>query len=147
MERASAEILEKALLEALLKFGLTLQDIRGITTDAAFVMQELGRNLKKAAASNPFYHQLCFAHGIHLAVLDTFFEANGTPKSGFSDDEEDEPLYGPQRWQLAGICESNEDGELASGRGFFSLNRLVDFSFSAHSQLVIELSPSRFGFP
>lgn len=69
-ERATAKNIQKALVDSLANVGLELVDIRGITTDAASVMRKLGRNLKLTVAPRPFYHQLCLAHGIHLAVLD-----------------------------------------------------------------------------
>lgn len=70
--------------------GLTVRNIRGITTDGASVMLKLGRLLLQAVGGSPssvegrdvsetaiesripFFHMLCMAHAIHLAVLDTF---------------------------------------------------------------------------
>ena len=54
-ERA-AEIFEQQLDD----YGLQLENQFGVTTDGASVMCKMGRILK-------IYHQLCMAHGIHLA--------------------------------------------------------------------------------
>ena len=70
-ERATALNLEKALLEQLADLGLSLKAIRGITTDQASVMVLLGKLLTARADPAPFYHQLCLAHGLHHAVMDT----------------------------------------------------------------------------
>ena len=69
-DRGTADHLQEILLNALERVGLHLKDVRGITTDAASVMIELGRNLKEAVAPQAFYHHRCFNHGIHLAVMD-----------------------------------------------------------------------------
>jgi hypothetical protein len=54
--------------ERLKKFGLNFEtDIIGITTDGANVMVKVGRLL-------PCYQQLCFAHGIQLAVIDVLYK-------------------------------------------------------------------------
>lgn len=59
-----------SLIKARLKlFGLTLEkDIIGMTTDGASVMVKVGR------ISHILHHQLCHAHGIHLAVLDVIYK-------------------------------------------------------------------------
>lgn len=68
MEHSTARNLQRAICEALLKIGLELADVRGITTDGDRTMRKLGRNLKKSIHPKPFYHQECFAHALHLAV-------------------------------------------------------------------------------
>lgn len=35
-------------------------------------MQKLGKLIKKRVQNKPFFHQVCFSHGLHLAVRDTF---------------------------------------------------------------------------
>lgn len=95
-ERATAEVLLGTLGRTLAVLGLSLQDVSGITTDAATVMVKLGGLLQAAvqrpapgaideeepgpsssapitvAKAKPFFHMLCMAHGLHLAVLDAF---------------------------------------------------------------------------
>lgn len=52
----------------LTSFGLDFDcDIIGITTDGASVMVKVGKLL-------PCYQQLCFAHGIQLAVVDVLYK-------------------------------------------------------------------------
>ncbi|XP_003738410.1 uncharacterized protein LOC100905896 [Galendromus occidentalis] len=70
-ERATATHLHEVLLDNLTELNLSIGDIKGITTDAASVMRRVGDLLAASAGSDQFYHQLCFAHGLHLAVLDT----------------------------------------------------------------------------
>ena len=69
-ERASAQNLQEVLLRTHKRFGLHLQDVRGITTDAAKVVIKLAKSLQEAAAPHPFFHQQCYAHGLHLVVMD-----------------------------------------------------------------------------
>lgn len=69
--RATAENLRNLLLDALARVGLTLGNIRGLTTDGCSTMKKLGALLTRAAAPKPFYFQQCFAHALHLAVGDT----------------------------------------------------------------------------
>ncbi|CAH0403229.1 unnamed protein product [Chilo suppressalis] len=60
--------------QRLKKFGLNLEtDIIGITTDGASVMVKVGRLL-------PCYQQLCFAHGIQLAVVDVLYKKKTQPE-------------------------------------------------------------------
>ena len=69
--RATAENLQKSVMEVLEDLGLRLRDIRALTTDGAPEMIKLGRLLGKTAYPHLFHHQLCFAHALHLAVTDT----------------------------------------------------------------------------
>lgn len=63
-------------------------DIAGITTDGASVMKKFGDLL-------PIESQLCYAHGIHLAVCDVLYKTHDLPLASFtivegSGDVEDE---------------------------------------------------------
>lgn len=64
--------MKRSLRNALRRVNLEFRDISGLTTDGASVMRKLGRSLAQAAGEKPFYHQMCFAHALHLAVMDTF---------------------------------------------------------------------------
>lgn len=75
---------EKALqlLEALInKFELKFSDLIGGTTDAASVMVKLFKNLN-------IFHQLCYNHAIHLAVLDVLNKKNELVNSVIVDNDE-----------------------------------------------------------
>lgn len=61
----------ESLLEVLGEVGLTLNDVCGITTDGDNTMIKFGKLLIEKAQPKPFFHQLCHAHGLHLAVRDT----------------------------------------------------------------------------
>ncbi|GBN11531.1 hypothetical protein AVEN_237838-1 [Araneus ventricosus] len=51
-------------------FGLDSDtDIIGVTTDGASVMVKVGKLMS-------CYHQLCFSHGLHLAVVDILYKKN-----------------------------------------------------------------------
>uniref|UniRef100_A0A8D8YA29 BED-type domain-containing protein n=1 Tax=Cacopsylla melanoneura TaxID=428564 RepID=A0A8D8YA29_9HEMI len=64
----TAEVCVALLEEKLSYFGLSLKDdIVGIVTDGPNVMLKVGKLL-------PVKHQLCFAHGIHLAVCDVLYK-------------------------------------------------------------------------
>ena len=52
--------------ERLHKFGLKMEDIVAATTNGASVMKSFGRMICCV-------HQLCFAHGYHLAVNDFLY--------------------------------------------------------------------------
>ena len=62
-----AERVENLVKERLHKFGLKMEDIVAVTTDGASVMKRFGRMICCV-------HQLCFAHGYHLAVTDFLYE-------------------------------------------------------------------------
>lgn len=55
-------------------------------------MKKLGRTIKKKCPTY-FHHQLCFAHGLHLAVLDTFKVATATEDEA-ADDRDDWRVIG-----------------------------------------------------
>lgn len=63
---ATAEACKSYLERKLLIFGISLEDIVAIVTDGAAVMLKFGRITGKK-------HQLCMAHGIHLAVMKTMY--------------------------------------------------------------------------
>lgn len=107
-ERASATLLEKALIDALQTVGLDLRDISGITTDGASVMKKLGRLLTEKVHPQPFYHQLCMAHGLHLAVLDAFkVEVADITSSSNEEAATSETC----NWLIAGISGPLEDSD------------------------------------
>ena len=68
-------------------------------------MRKLGKALKAAASPKPFYHQMCFAHAIHLAVLETL-----ETEARFGDAAADER---PEEfeWSFAGIFDGDEETE------------------------------------
>lgn len=76
--------------ERLKSFNLDIKsDIICITTDGASVMRKVGRLM-------PCYHQLCYAHGIQLAVIDVLYKKNAEQEVSeqmlfnMSDDENDD---------------------------------------------------------
>jgi hypothetical protein len=72
--------------EHLKEFGIDLhRHVASMTTDGASVMAKVGRLLDDDVP----IHQLCLAHGIHLAVMDTFYcSASSTHEDISSDDDE-----------------------------------------------------------
>jgi hypothetical protein len=79
-------------------FGLSLKKhIVGTTTDGASVMKKMGRLMQVT-------HQLCHAHGIHLAVVHVLYKMTPSIEvdendgaSSDEDDEEDEDLIEEER--------------------------------------------------
>lgn len=61
-----AERCTELVVELIKAYGLEETDIIAITTDGAKVMVKMGRQM-------PFTHQLCIAHGLHLAVMDVLY--------------------------------------------------------------------------
>ena len=61
-----AERVENLVKERLHEFGLKMVDIVAATTDGASVMKSFGRMICCV-------HQICFAHGYHLAVTDFLY--------------------------------------------------------------------------
>ena len=93
-----AERVENLVKGRLHEFGLKMEDIVAATTDGASVMKSFGRMIC-------FVHQLCFAHGYHLAVTDFLYarrnlfegleterEHNTGSDSEFSSEEETEEV-------------------------------------------------------
>ncbi|CAH0405771.1 unnamed protein product [Chilo suppressalis] len=75
----------------LTEFGLILEkDIINITTDGASVMKKLGRLISPS-------HQLCYAHGVQLGIIDTIYKKQ-------TDVEEEEPVT---------VTESENDNEVS----------------------------------
>ena len=63
-----ADVAAEKVEEKLREFGLQLEsDIVATTTDGAAVMVAMGDEL-------PTIHQLCMAHGIHLAVVAVLYK-------------------------------------------------------------------------
>ena len=64
----NAKAAEKELRQKLAEFGLSLEtDVVATTTDGASVMERMGKDL-------PSLHQICMAHGLHLAVTDVLYK-------------------------------------------------------------------------
>ena len=91
-----AERVENLVKEILHEFGLKMEDIVAATTDGANVIKSFGRMICCV-------HQLCFAHGYHLAVTDFLYarqnlfegletEHNTGSDSEFSSEEETEEV-------------------------------------------------------
>lgn len=61
----------------LAKFNIVLEeDIISHTTDGASVMKKMGSYI-------PAHHQLCLAHGVQLAVIDTLYKTTTTAEAQF----------------------------------------------------------------
>lgn len=76
------------LRDRLSEYGIDLETtVVGITTDGASVMQKFGKLL-------PVESQLCFAHGVHLAVCDVLYATRDQQLANFSivevDDEDED---------------------------------------------------------
>ena len=93
-ERASGKNLLKVLRESLVSVGLDLKDISGITTDGGKNVCSLARKIKQAVAPEPFYHQVCLAHGLHLAVGDALSDQSDSSRASPRTDKEDETTQG-----------------------------------------------------
>ena len=61
-----AERVENSVKGRLHEFGFKMEDIVAATTDGASVMKSFGRMICCV-------HQLCFAHGYHIAVTDFLY--------------------------------------------------------------------------
>lgn len=89
---ANAEKCQSIVEDTLSKFQLSLNNINSATTDGAAVMVKMGKSLSKADV----LHQLCFAHGLHLAVCDVLYKKKAVPifvqdetESDIKDEKED----------------------------------------------------------
>ena len=68
----NAKNILRAIKDALHQnIGLSLIDIKGITTDGASTMYRLATLIKEESGDQLFFHQACYAHALHLAVMDT----------------------------------------------------------------------------
>ncbi|XP_017477378.1 PREDICTED: uncharacterized protein LOC108367302 [Rhagoletis zephyria] len=83
----TAEVCVEKLQERLLDFQLNLdQNIVAITTDGASTLIKVGR-LREP------YQQLCFAHGLQLAIIDALYKIESRPTTlneadcNYSDDD------------------------------------------------------------
>ena len=81
----TAEIVERRSHE----FNVSLENHVVCVTDGAAVMVKFGKSI-------PCEHQLCYAHGIHLAACDVMYGKNVTVGSATAyeemRDEDDSPL-------------------------------------------------------
>ena len=91
---ATAEVVKDVLTKKLSEYGVEIEkDVMAHTTDGASVCKKMGKLLK-------IVHQLCLAHGMHLAVCDVLYKAKkksnenaeteGETEGEDEDDEEDE---------------------------------------------------------
>ena len=104
-----ADVGTQLLQQHLNNFGLSLEDIIAFTTDGASVMVKMGKNFDG-------HHQLCFAHGIQLAVLDVLYKSQNqsTPNPNPEqqdieldyDSEDSEENYGGFDIEVPRITES-----------------------------------------
>lgn len=63
-----ADVGTQLIQQHMSNYGLSLEDIVAFTTDGASVMVKMGKNFEG-------HHQLYFAHGIQLAVLDVLYKS------------------------------------------------------------------------
>lgn len=94
-KRATASNLVDSILEKLAEFGLSIGDFCGITTDGDTTMIKLGKLMIRRAYPEPFYHQQCFAHCLHLGVRDTL---------PYPEDEK-------KPWKLVAIAPQESEGD------------------------------------
>lgn len=89
---ANAEHCVELVKTRLEEFSLHIDtDIVGITTDGASVMKKVGKLLS-------CYQQLCFAHGIHLAVVDTLYKKESV-------------IHSPQNEMTVVCCSEDDDDD------------------------------------
>jgi len=75
LRKLPAEKCVELLQAKLAEFGLRLEnDIVCICTDGASVMSKVGRLISAE-------HQLCYAHGVQLAVVDVLYKSNASATS------------------------------------------------------------------
>jgi hypothetical protein len=79
--------------EKLESFGLSTAGMVGLTSDGAATMVAAGRRLG-------IIHQLCHAHGVHLAVMDVLYKGQQVTEHGGTEDhmdrEEGDPTLRPK---------------------------------------------------
>lgn len=101
-----AEKCVELLRNKLKDFGLDLStDIVTITTDGASVMVKVGKLIEAD-------QQLCFAHGIHLAVLDVLYRVSAEPDNLEESDAEKETEIDDYE------SESDEENDVECSEGF-----------------------------
>lgn len=77
-----AERIVEEVKKALKSFNIKPDNVFGATTDGAAVMIKFGK-------SSGYWHQLCYNHGLHLAVCDVLYKnAPASADSDSSDEEE-----------------------------------------------------------
>ena len=92
----AAEIVERRLEE----FNVSLERHVVCVTDDAAVMVQFGKSI-------PCEHQLCYAHGIHLAACDALYGKNATMISATASEEIRDEYDSPYLSQDEGL--ENED--------------------------------------
>lgn len=109
---ATSDNIYSLLLEKLSEYRLSIDKVIASTNDGASVMTKIGKN------SN-FQMHLCIAHGIHLAVLKTFFDLDEIPG---------EPVTIETQQDEGADEDSAEYFEffLSDNSGKFSCNSLLD---------------------
>ncbi|CAG4939205.1 unnamed protein product [Parnassius apollo] len=80
-----ADVGTQLIQQHLSNFGLSLEDIVAFTTDGASVMVKMGKNFDG-------HHQLCFAHGIQLAVLDVLYKSKNQSTPNPNPEQQDKEL-------------------------------------------------------
>ncbi len=82
--KVTAEVLEDEVKKKLLQFGITMEKhIIACITDGASVNVKFGRN-------SPTEHQLCLAHGLHIAVCSALYKKEPSrPLHDTGEEEED----------------------------------------------------------
>lgn len=79
-----ADKIVEIVKDVLADFGFKPTDVFGATTDAAAVMVKFGR-------TSEFWHQLCYNHGLHLAVCDVLYKKlSEEPEVEDESDDDDE---------------------------------------------------------
>ena len=88
--KCTAEVVKDVLEKKLNEYSIDIEkDVICHTTDGASVMTKMAKLLK-------IVHQICLAHGMHLAVCDVLYkakksnESEASDKDEHEDDEEDE---------------------------------------------------------
>ena len=104
--------IEKKLKE----FDIYLErDIVAATTDGAAVMKKVGRLLS-------VHHQLCYAHGLQLAVCDVLYKKTHQEEEGYLQEESGPDLSSSSNSSYPGYPDHN-DSEDEEQCYFFSVNQ------------------------
>lgn len=88
-----ADKIMQAVEQLLISFNVKDNSVAAVTSDGASVMVKFGKMV-------PYFHQLCYNHGLHLAVQDVLYrsapksssrtEKTTLSESEFSDDDDDD---------------------------------------------------------